>query len=369
MTDFEAAIRAHGLLPRGPVVPDGKWHRCPTEDHPKKRNGAWKWASDGAAAWYWNLARDSEPILWRPDREHVAPAFDPRRLDASRRQQRQRFADAARAAQAYYQRLRPLNGPHPYLERKGLSVEGCGALRVDPDGKLWLRWVNHMREQDGERPVSPEPTPAGGWLVAPMYRAGTMTSVQRIAPDGSKRFWTGGMTGGASLLLDRPTASITVIAEGLATGLAIFQAAPLTRVIVSFTASNLPRIDMSYHGLVVVAADNDHLTICEKHKAEGWDVPYAPWEDRPDWCRCNPGRIAAAEAAAVFGCGVAAPTGMDGTDWCDLRQERIAERLERWTRRPHETDATVRRAVDAELASMIARHARFVAPKIDRKRA
>src|SRR5690606_10046335 len=100
-----------------------------------------------------------------------------------------------------------------------------------------------------------------------------------------------------------------------------------------------------------------------------WDVPYAPWEDRPDWCRCNPGRIAAAEAAEAFGAGVAVPEGIDGTDWADWFLENLNERRERWTRRPHETDATLRRAVHAELASHIARHAKFVPPKNSRKHA
>src|SRR5690606_3035190 len=117
-------------------------------------------------------------------------------------------------------------------ESHGLDMTGCGGLRVDNEG----------------------------WLVVPAYRGAEFSSVQRIAPDGQKRFWPGAPMKGVSYLIDRPGASVTVLAEGLATGLAIHAACPLVRVVIAFSAQNLVTVAKRrrWQGMVAVAADNDH---------------------------------------------------------------------------------------------------------------
>src|SRR5690606_18479009 len=91
---------------------------------------------------------------------------------------------------------------------------------------------------------------------------GTIVSLQRIAADGAKKFWPGPSTKAVHYTIDRRGATVTVLAEGLATGLAIYAATPLARVIVAFNAGNLPALAgaMEWSGNVVVAADNDHET-------------------------------------------------------------------------------------------------------------
>lgn len=308
---FEEFLRSLGLKPRV-IVADGRWRRCPTEDHPRKRNGSYKLVEGGHIGFAQNWAVHDSPVTWRPERQDDAPAFDPAKLERARKEAREKMVRAIEGARTFYESCKPLMGGHPYLESHGLDMTGCYGLKLDPQG----------------------------WLVVPAYRRGSLMTVQRISPDGDKRFWPGAPVSGASYTINRRNASITVLCEGLATGLAVFAAAPLTRVIVAFNAGNLSRVEIPHAGLTTIACDNDRATELRTGT--------------------NPGLIAAREAAEALKCGIAVPTDMQGSDWSDWRQERIAERLENWTRKPHETDAVIRRAVDAQLAAEIQRSARFI---------
>lgn len=308
---FDEFLIAAGLLPRD-VLRDGKWRRCGTETHPKKRNGSYKLAVDGLIGWCQNFELHSEPLTWRPDKAHEAPKVDVDAIARKRAAERQALIRATQAARQFYLDCKPLRDSHPYLDSHGLSMAGCFGLKVD----------------------------ALGWLVVPVLLNRSLTSVQRISPTGEKLFWPGASVKGASYTVDRPHASITVICEGLATGLAIFAAAPLTRIVVAFNAGNLARV-RAPAGMVVMAADNDHAT-----------------EAR---IGTNPGVLGAQEAAEALGCGVAAPTGIVGTDWCDYRLETITARL---AARGKERDVGLARAVDAEIAAAMMRHARLVRSEV-----
>ena len=177
-----------------------------------------------------------------------------------------------------------------------------------------------------------------GWLVVPMQRGPKLVSVQRISPDGQKLFWKDAPTKGATYLVNRPTASLTVVCEGLATALAIYAAVQTSRIIVAFTAGNLSRVTVPV-GLAVIAADNDRAT-----------------EGRTG---VNPGVDGARTAAESCGAGVAIPDCRDDeTDWCDVRNRMLRERLA--AKQLHEREGSIRRAVDAELNREITRQARFV---------
>lgn len=324
------------------VVPDGKWHRCPTEAKPRGKRGAWKLAIDGRIGWAWDPGLHSGAHTWKPEGTEQPDDFDPERLQAARdaaREQRRRMIDATRDAREFWDQCAPLRNSHPYLDAKGLDMQGAAGLRVDSDG----------------------------WLVVPAYRNGSLSSYQRISPDGQKLFAPGAAMRGAAFTIERPSAALHVVCEGLATGMAIFAAVPMSRVVVAFTAGGLAAAAESLPpGLAVIAADNDHRTVCQKHRTEGLESPYTPWEERPEWCTCNPGRVAATEAASVSGAGVALPDCPDGgTDWNDWRQQTLRGRLESWTRRGHETEQSIRRAVDAHIAMQIQRAARFRAPKME----
>lgn len=280
---FEQAMRLAGLHPRD-VVADGKWRRCATDDKPSKRNGAYVLHPDGRGFWR-NWATDDGVSSWSDDKADHAKAVDPQVLERRRQRERANRLQAIRSARAFWNNARPLNRPHPYLERKGLTPLGCAGLR----------------QHDG-------------LLVVPVLWKQSLISIQTITVDGVKRFWPGAPVKAGCYVIDRPRAAVTVLVEGLATGLAVFQAVRQARVMVAFDCGNLmPVVDLLRPtGSVCIFADNDHGTEAKR----GF----------------NPGREKAANAADLIGCGVAWPTGIEGTDAADfLREvgEGAARKLER----------------------------------------
>lgn len=311
MRSFEHFLLSLGLRPRE-IVP-GRWVRCPTETHPRSRNGSYKLADDGQIGWAMDFAVHSEPVTWRPEQQSRPVQIDRRELARRRAAERRARQQAAQEARDYYAACEPLRGAHPYLEAKGLSMEGCRGLKRDPHS---------------------------GVLVIPMFRNGGLASVQTIADDGSKRFWAGASTKGASYQINRPGAALSILCEGLATGLSLFAAVPHARVVVAFNAGNMatvaPEIGL---GMCVVAADNDHRTAERLGR--------------------NPGVQAATEAAEILGCGVAIPE-CAGADWNDYYSERLAELLaaEATSRRPR-SEAQLAREIHAEIRAAVMRQARL----------
>lgn len=306
MTDFTAFCHALGLRP-GVVVPDGKWRRCPTEAHPRKRNGAYKLAPDGSVGWAQDWSTMSEPATWRASGKN-ALAFDAREY-RQRQEEAQRASEHATAeAREFYELAKPLRGGHPYLEAHGLDMRGCEGLKVD----------------------------AKGWLVVPALRRGALQSLQRISPDGEKRFWYGASVAGTSYVVERRDAVVTVLCEGLATGLACYRSLSASRVVVAWNAGNLNAVDVG-NGMLVIAADNDHETEARIGR--------------------NPGLEAARKAAEQYGCGIAYPTGIHGSDWCDYLLERTADRMA--TKGRYTTPAAVRQSVEGEVRSALLREARL----------
>lgn len=271
--NFEQALCAAGLRPRD-VVADGRWRRCATDDKPRRRNGAYKLAIGGGRGWWRNWATDADLSVWDDDRPVAVRQIDYAAMRARREQERADRIAAMRRARDVWRRARPLNRLHPYLEAKGLSAFGCSGLR----------------EFDG-------------LLVVPVWLGDWIISVQTIHPDGTKRFAAGAPVKAGAYTIDRERAAVTVLVEGLATGLAVFQAMRQARVVVCFDAGNLLPVVQRLRptGTVVVAADNDHATQAR--------------------LGFNPGREKAASAAELIGCGVAWPTGIAGTDWADAAQE------------------------------------------------
>lgn len=306
---FSEFVRALGLTPRE-IVADGRWHRCPTQEHPRKRNGAYMQPRHGRVGFAMDWSVHSEPLRWNAEE---GPPEDPaelrRQLAESNREHAAMQAEAIEGARTFYAGCAALRGGHPYLRSHGLDMRGTRRLRVDEDG----------------------------WLVVPASRAGQVVSVQRIAPDGVKRFWPGAPVSGSSFCIEGRRHAVSVLCEGVATGLAIYQSVPDALIVVGWNAGNLPKVGKLPAGLTVVAADNDHGT-----------------EERRG---VNPGREAAARAAAELGCGVAWPEGVEGTDWADYRMEGLAKRQAEAG--PYATDEQLQRAVNAELSMAIMRAATF----------
>lgn len=309
MSDFHEFLRQLGMRPRQ-VTADGKWRRCPTESHPKKRNGSYKLDPSGSIGWAQDWSTMDTPVRWTSGKS------DPVQLrvnqDEMREQHRAAMGERQNAiarAREFYRGCDPLRGGHPYLERQGLDMTGCFGVRIDREG----------------------------WLVVPAFTGGEMVSYQRIAPDGSKRFAAGCPIHGSSYTIERRHASLTVVTEGWATGLAIFAALHDCRVVVAWSAGNLPQDYPRIRGWRVVAGDNDHGTAERIGR--------------------NPGIEAAQKAAELLRCGVAYPEGIEGTDWADHRRERF-EALRPYAGR-FEGETQTQRTVDAEIRARLMAQARF----------
>jgi len=270
---FEQALSLAGLLPRE-VIADGRWRRCATVSKPKKRNGAYKLAIGGGRGWYRDWALDDSLQVWDDDREQEVRPVDMAKMRAHQERERAYRVQAMRNARAFWGDCKPLNRPHPYLERKGLTPHGCASLRTNE-----------------------------GLLVVPVWNGEWIVSVQTITAEGEKRFWPGAPVKAGAFVIERAHAAVTAVCEGLATGLAIYQSMRQARVIVAFDAGNLlPVVQrMRPVGSVVLCADNDHRT------AERTGV--------------NVGIEKAVNAAELIGCGVAYPEGINGTDWADALLE------------------------------------------------
>lgn len=283
MSAFDQVLRAAGLRPRE-VVADGKWRRCATDDKPRKRNGAYCLHPDGRGYWR-NWATDADLNAWSDASISLASRVDPAVIERRRRQEREQRIQAIKAARAFWNKARPCNLLHPYLERKGLSALGTAGLRQHDD-----------------------------LLVVPVEWRGRVISVQTITADGQKRFWLGAPVKGGSFEIARQRPAVTVICEGLATGLAVYQCVKAARVIVAFDAGNLLHAvqEVKPAGSVVFAADNDHGTQARR----GF----------------NPGIEKAKNAAELIDAGVVWPEDIEGTDYADALREygsTGAKRIER----------------------------------------
>jgi putative DNA primase/helicase len=238
--EFISFCRAHGILIDIPP-PIGVWRRYPTDDHPRKRNGAVKFMGDHG--FVQNHATDTEVSLWQTetpikiDRKKIAR--DMREADAKR------MADQADAVKrAAFILSQTLLGKHEYLNTKGFT---------DSEDMIW--------GHEGKKT-----------LVVPMRVDGSLVGCQLIESDGSKKFLYGQRTNNAKLVIDNK--GVHILCEGYATALSI-QAAlkKMSRrytIHVCFSAGNMKKVAVGLpDGLII--ADNDQSGTGERVAKEiGW---------------------------------------------------------------------------------------------------
>ncbi len=278
---FRKAVIEAGLRP-GEIVPDGRFHRCGTADRPKGDSG-------------WILLYDDPPAGaygdWRTGLSKTWSGGNGRELDPGTRKRIKQKIEAEKKARAEEEAARHAKAAEetkriliscpdaddttPYLQKKGVhSVPGL--------------------KRDGNDLVIPVLDP----------RDSQPMSLQRIAPDGEKRFLPGGKTRGGYFSIRGIDEGPLYLAEGIATALSIHEASGKT-VLCAFNAGNLeavarmarkryPRRD------IILCADDDRTT----GRRTG----------------TNPG-IEAAEKAAKAARGRVVKPGLDG-DFNDLHQKR-----------------------------------------------
>ena len=240
---FAAAI-AQDIGATVDPVADGKLHRIDCPEGKRGNRACWyvlyldRWPAGTYGNW-----RTGITYTWRADhnREHdreqgarIAAA-----IDAARRQREREQAEAqdyaARRAQRLWSDAKPATADHPYLARKripGLCLRQHGDCLLVP-----LRTV-----------------------------AGELVNIQRIHPDGTKRFLKGGRIAGCFALFGRelPEDGELYLAEGWATAATIATTLRLP-VVTAMNAGNLAPVAQAIRaarpGLALtLAADDDHRT-------------------------------------------------------------------------------------------------------------
>lgn len=239
MMDFASFARANGLLIRD-VRADGRIHRCPTVEKPRKRNGAYRF--DGEWGWCQSWDTMTEPAIFKPDNRPIAP--QPRRRAPAMDEQAARRRAAEQAAEIV---RRCQYGEHPYLARKGFpAAQGL----IDEAGRL----------------------------VIPMRSVGAyarIQSLQWIDAEGAKKFLPGGQAKGGVFRIG--SGDDTWLCEGYATGLSLAAALRSlywpAAVVVCFSAGNLRHVAHVLPGRRYVMADNDASQTGER-AASGTGLPW-----------------------------------------------------------------------------------------------
>lgn len=264
VTAFLDAMQSHyGPLDCLPI-PDGNIHRVRVPgDKPGTLNGAYQLFSDGiASGWFGTWKDGGQWHTWssRKPADHLEAQLIRQRIEQAKRQreaeQHQRQQATAEYANRLWSEAQPAAADHPYLIRK--RVKPCNLRQL------------------------------GDVLLAPLTRDGVLVNLQRIYPDGAKRFLFGGMVKGCYSPLGTITAGQPLyLAEGWATG-ATIHADTGAAVACAMNAGNLLAVGQRLQrqhpdAVLIVAGDDDRMT-------EG-----------------NPGRTAAIKAAAALGCGLVMP--------------------------------------------------------------
>ena len=283
---FRAALQADfGKIDWQPI-PDGQLHRFHVPgDRAGSRNGWYILHLGGVAVGIYGSWKAGGSYRWssRAPADYREAEQLRQRIEQARRQreaeQHQRQQSAAEYASRLWRSARLADAAHPYLSRKAVKPYT-------------------LRQQ-------------GDVLLVPLCRDSALVNVQRIKPDGSKRFLFGGMVKGCYSPLGTITPSQPLyICEGWATGATIHTDTGAA-VACAMNAGNLLPVGQYLQrrypdAVMIVAGDDDRTT-------DG-----------------NPGKAAANNAAASLGCGLVLPPWsgtepLELTDFNDLANWRAAQ--------------------------------------------
>jgi len=220
-------------------VPDGQIHRFRVPDDKTGTLNGWyllyldgiasgafgSWKTGGTNTW-----SSREPADYREAeqmRQRIEQAHQQREAEQQRRQLK-----TANLAQRWWWDARRAAPDHAYLIAKGVRPHG-------------------LRQRGDE-------------LLVPLYSKGVLVNLQRITPDGGKRFLFGGLIKGCysplgQVAADRPLC----ICEGWATGATLHESG--YTVACAMNAGNLKSVAMAlraeYHSVeIIIAGDDDRRT-------------------------------------------------------------------------------------------------------------
>lgn len=274
--NFKQAMRSAGIEPPPEIIADGKLHRFTVaDDKPRSENGWYIFHNGDLPAGAFGCWKRQVNETWN-GREYRSLTADEKtchnaNMEAIKRQREQAQREVGAAciakAESMLKAAGDVKANHAYLVRKNIKPYESRQLK--------------------------------DMLLIPVRKEKTLTGLQIIMPDGSKKFLTG--TGKTGAYLAIPGTGKTVyLCEGWATGCTIHEltGAP---VIVCFDCGNLEPVATAVKKVgpeydFVIVADNDRLT-------DG-----------------NLGLTKATAAALTISARLAIPTfpGDDGTDVNDL---------------------------------------------------
>lgn len=242
---FRVFAEAFGLVIDS-LIDDGRVHAVKTLDKPAKRNGRYLWT--GTRGWAQNWATMAEVAVYKPDGPQPKPDLAQRR----QRKEEDRTKHARAQAEAAAIIAECASDNHPYLATKGFP-EAVGLVHTSGDLIIPMRHVTSY---------------------------GVLEGVQRIDPDGGKKFLYGTRAKGAVFRIGNRGQRWLV--EGYATGLSVHAAlSDLKRtatVYVCFSAGNLIHVAERLEGPRFVFADHDESgTGQEAAKTTG-----LPWVMSPE---------------------------------------------------------------------------------------
>lgn len=274
ITDFIAAMECEGVKPVEPIaqrLASGELIRFRCDGDGKGRQNGWAilYLDERPAGAFGNY-RMAIDRKWKRGEEYTPLSPEERRklqaewadAKAKRDEEKQRSeAEAASDAMEMWKGAPKASLVHPYVIKK----------RLDPA----------ILRQSGDR------------LLVPMFDgAGKLWNLQRIAPDGSKRFLRGGRTAGLFTIIGQfaERGETACIGEGYATMAAVHRATGHP-CIVAFSAKNMGAVARLWNH----ARPDLHFIICA--------------DDDPENPNGNVGMEAAQAVAEEIGARIAKPIG------------------------------------------------------------
>lgn len=275
---FRDAMHGAGIAPPNRIEPDGALHRFHVAgDRGGSANGWYLLHLDGRAAGAFGSWKTGAWSKWsadsgresNADREAFAALIAAARTKAQAERRAEHEARATEARREWARTVAP-DPAHPYLVAKGVQPHNLRQL--------------------------------GAWLIVPLFDAyGLLWNVQRIQPDGTKRFHPGRAGALFSPIGNLTDPSRLLICEGWATGATLHEETGHA-VLCAMNAGNLLPVTKAARTAwpgagLVICADNDRHTAA------------------------NPGVTKATEAAKAAGARLIVPEfpeGASGTDFNDL---------------------------------------------------
>lgn len=236
------ACAAVGVIPPRGRVAMRKWVQADTLAKNGKGDGRLICDEFRVTAMNWQTG--DKATVWLKD--EFTPAEKKRFAETRAKDQREDREKSARAADIATKIIAASKpGTHPYLAGKGFPAERAPVIAAEK-----------VAEIAGDYMV---PDGASEAVVVPARVNGSITSVQLIWADGTKKFLFGGDMGRASHRI--ATGGDTWLCEGYATGLSLRAALKgLSRkdtILVCFSASNIAKVAGTIKGRCYIAADHD----------------------------------------------------------------------------------------------------------------